>query len=591
MEKETLEKIKNGFVALLKKAGVITMAVLAAKTLTACNKTDQQVKPDPNPNPGGEDKPPVVVTQTNVIDILSEMQAFENLNVEEAYDSLAVNIAAEKLFESTVLGYEYNGSTLSIVAKSKNGGDLTSVSVSVPNSAMKYIKMNEESLKTAVLLLAGYTPTSTVENKAEAEQKLTSAINKVVSDIASGKDCSTNALNDYAVDGANINLSKVFPGQTVKGYVREDGTVLAYVYGDNSLTEHHYHFAQKGLYPNQMAEIIQNGEKGVDYTEDLVEIDFSQTHTPPALDEPQIEEKSFDELYAQVFGDNYSLPTFAELMDELLPKLVAGSDLKVLFTGFEGDDFYIYSESVNSLGVKGFYKSLYRGDDFHPISEYRDATSPIVEQGIKEILKETYTELGLSEQEILDQLTHFKLSAESCVDAIRNMGRPEFKSSTLFLDTREFTDYKPYAEKLYGDKEIIYAGVSDLGGASIDEFYFDTGSCNTFKILSIYKEDGNVIIDIKEIVVPQYNNSTTESLYNSFLEKDVYKVLNEQTIEVSDPVEVQRLQEFIAKLEKFSQYEIGGLDGLAEDEEERARLYRDAYEALWLSLDAPSLNK
>ena len=584
MEKETLEKIKNGLMKVGAGIGLFT----GIATFTACNNTSQSTTPNPNtnPNPGGDDKPPIEVTQYSVATILSEMEAFKNLDVEAAYDALAMSIADEKLFEATTLGYEIEGNTLTIIAKSKNGGTLTSVSVSVPSSATKYARISETMLKQTVLLSAGYMTTSTVENKAEAEQKLTAAINKIVSDIAAGKECTTVALNEYSVDGANINLSKVFPDGVVKGYVREDGTVLAYVYDKDTLTEHHYHFTQKGLYPNQLAEIIENGVKGVDYTEDVVVIDLTKKHTPPALEQEEVKEVDFDKLYAQVFGEDYTLPSYAELMDELLHKIVSTSQMQVLFTGMEDGKFALYAETTSSSGISSLVKSVYKGES-DSVSEYASAYAEIQQyESLKAYLKEVCSGNGeVAEDDVLAILAENKSNYEKLIADIQNLTKKDFKSGGLLTNTTDLDNYKDFAEKLYGDKEIIYAGVSDLSGRLIDHGTFDTGYYESFKVVSVYKDGDKININIQEIYVPWYNNSTTESLYNSLLKDNKYAVINEETITITDSVEVQRLEEYLAKLEKFSQYEITGLDGLAENGEQKAKLYGDAYEALWLSLD------
>ncbi len=565
------QKFKN----LLKKlsAGIVVLAI-ALVLFAACDKTGQTTTPSENPDP----KPPVEVVEVKVTDILAEMETYQNLDINGAYENLAQSIAAEKLAHSEVMGFVLKNDVLNIVGKTKNGGNLNSVSVQLPASATQYVSVSQEMLKGVILQKAGYTASSQVDekNKTEAQNKLNSAINGVLAEIAAGKSGQTLAKNDYVVAGTNINLADVFVDSYVKAFVREDGTVLAYESVDAVLKEHHYIFTGKNLTPAQMANIIKNGTNGVDYTETVKTINVAQTYTPPELQQPEIETVTFDELYAQVFGDNYTLPTFGDLMQEILPNIMAGSDLKALFTGFDGDDFYLFAEGAGSSGNKGFRKCLYKGADLSSILKYRDDILPLLSQeNLKEILKSLYLQEDNIEKDspahatILNNLMDFKTECENSISVIRSVQRTDFKNTNIFTSTTEISEYKPYAEKLFPEKEIIYAGVSDLGGRAIDESHFNTGYYDSFNILSVYTDGDNIIIDTRKIYVPYYNGSTVIDRYNEYLVNGNYDLGNGETITITDPVEVQRLQEFASKAQRMAQYQITGLENFAEEDRKK----------------------
>lgn len=245
--------------------------------------------------------------------------------------------------------------------------------------------------------------------------------------------------------------------------------------------------------------------------------------------------------------------------------------MEVLFTGVEDGKFALYAETTTSSGRRGLIKSIYQGENYN-FASYGEVYDEIdAYKSFKEYLKHKYCPTGeveknsSSEASVLAQISEYKSYIESYVNDIRKLEKKEFKNNSLLTSTTELDNYRDFAEKLYGDKEIIYAGVSDLSARTPTNDFFNSNYCESFKVLSVFQDNGNIVISIKEIFVPWYSDSTTESLYKSFFENK-YQISSEQTIIVTDPVEVQRLAEYATA--SVAVYDLYGYEDIMETEEE-----------------------
>ena len=98
------------------------------------------------------------------------------------------------------------------------------------------------------------------------------------------------------------------------------------------------------------------------------------------------------------------------------------------------------------------------------------------------------------------------------------MPNSQVNRKTILNDTKDNVDKEAFGAKLCEGKEVIATYVGAMGTKQIDVLKsFNTGYYAAFDTTVVYKENDTVTIKKDKIYVPYYNNSTNESLYNTFL--------------------------------------------------------------------------
>lgn len=526
---------------LLKKLILVLFTTVAVATvLTACNGDNGQT------SESGDQKPPIGQTEVSVSQILADIQEYNEFDHANSFNGVAAEVVKNNIedSEATFLNYTVADHNFVVVAENKNGS-FTSVALPISEECENYVK-NITSKQTLVLNVAGLSASDMIkENEKDATvKKITDAIEKIESNVAKIADAEPSQTNNYIAEGDKIDLDGLFAEDRSAAYLREDGSVIAFVFDEEKCEITMKHYVVDGAKDMAAAQIVSAIKNGVSCATST-QLKFNEDLQIPPLD-IQVEMVTFEEIANQVFGENYSLPGFDELMNELLPKIVVGERIKLLFTGFEGDNFYIYIEIIATGGIQGFGKSEYIGNKLEDIIKYRTEVGSVFDsKNFLSTLKESFAaagsvEVGSSEETSLRlQILEYKSQIEKACETIKASQKADFMNSTLQVVTNTVSNDEDYAQKLFPGKEIVAAYVGDLGGGSIDSSHFGTGYYDAFKIATAYIDEDNIKVAVTEIYVPWYTNSTTESLYRSFLDNVRYEIVKEETTVVSNPIIVK----------------------------------------------------
>ena len=107
---------------------------------------------------------------------------------------------------------------------------------------------------------------------------------------------------------------------------------------------------------------------------------------------------------------------------------------------------------------------------------------------------------------------------KSQISTVGELQNQQVKREGLLNNTADEIDKPAFGAKLCKGKEVIATYVGAMSSRINDSAgMFNTGYYTTFETSVVYKENDQIIIKKDKIYVPYYNNSTNESLYNTFL--------------------------------------------------------------------------
>ena len=129
---------------------------------------------------------------------------------------------------------------------------------------------------------------------------------------------------------------------------------------------------------------------------------------------------------------------------------------------------------------------------------------------------------------------------ESQISQVGELPNTKVKRESIITSTEDKINQPAFGAKLCEGKEVIATYVGAMSTRYLDDQkMFNTGYYTQFNTAVVYKENDTVTIKKDTIYVPYYNNSTNQSLYNSFLEGEEgkqYKVSSISTEVVNNPV-------------------------------------------------------
>lgn len=502
------------------KAATTAVLATAVVTFAACNKTGPTPTPTPTPTPGPD-------TSYTASQILEENTAYQNLNLTNAvFDELQQNVAkqfnvAKDKVEIVDMHFDkQNTNRATVVAKI--GGEKV-VTASYQNQ--KIAELHGANKKDLVLEEAGYTADQKVEKsqRAEVDAKFTQAVQKILDEIKAIENITPERVNEIFAGVSGIQL----PSSFTDGYdfavvsgVREDRTVVVFTGKNGKFEDHVLSVDGKENMTNE--EILATIKSGTGFSKTTRTIDPSKKYEAPALEEIQVQYVDFDTVYNEIFGKGYALTAPTKLLQNVMLKINSDfNENKLLFVTNDGS-LILYSEGVDALGRKVFSKAQYKGADQVAINQYF-SNSEKTSEDLKKEIKDKYMSKDIvvgsdEERDLKENLKNYKNDLEQCASDITNIEKSDFTRTKIFTSTKDSINQSAFGAKLCEGKEVIATYVGAMSTRLLDSSgRFDTGYYTTFETTVVYKENDQIVIKKDKIYVPYYNNSTNESLYNTFL--------------------------------------------------------------------------
>lgn len=524
-----LEKLKEKLIDQNFKKGAIkaaAIAVLATAVVTfaACNKTGQAPGSGTNNGGGTQQGPDTSYTASQ---ILEENTAYKNLNLTNAvFDEIQQNVAKQFNVEKDKVEIvdmhfdKQNTSRATVVAKI--GGEKV-VTASYQNQKIAKLRGDKKDL---VLEEAGYTADQKVEKdqKATVDAKFTQAVQTILDEIKQIKNITPERVNEIFAGISDIKLPDSLKNNydfAVVSGVREDRTVVVFTGKNGKFEDHVLSVDGKENMTNE--EILAAIKSGTGFSQTTRTIDPSKKYEAPALEQKPVVKVDFDKIFDEVFGSDYKLVAPETIMNDLCAKLY--TDGKILFTGKQDGQYVVYANFTasnrNRLG-KSVLKNDYEIADNLMLSEFLTNYKRFYETNanLKQTLKDNcdYTEDEMTDENVRQYLTDSKTSYENRISKVNSLTKSDFTNTSVMADTKDAVDKEAFGAKLCEGKEVIATYVGAMGTKQLDVLgRFDTGYYSAFNTTVVYKDGDQIIIKKDKIYVPYYNNSTNESLYNTFL--------------------------------------------------------------------------
>ena len=270
----------------------------------------------------------------------------------------------------------------------------------------------------------------------------------------------------------------------------------------------------------------------------------------PALSQPVLT-VLFDDLYAEVFGADYDLVPFETYFEEMASMAFAGTaEHNIIFYELNEQSFVMYSNSTLFTGDTALGEATYNGASLSIILDYSSLSKEMEgSASLKNYLQSTFSTNGKVSAEDVErvktELNTYK-TRTSAIDRMKKFTNSNsFNVLSLISNTTADIDFDDYAAEYTpagATPLICYVGA--LKGRIIDDNgqggrYFNTGYVNRFDAVVVFiDQTGNLVCKKDTIAVPEYTNSTDNSLYASGLgelNKD-YVVFNKEITIIEDPI-------------------------------------------------------
>lgn len=426
-----------------------------------------------------------------------------------------------------------------------DGGLLSSFVVAVDGDVVGFYN-GSKNVKDETIAGAGFSPDDKAkpEQKEEVLQKLQAAKEAIQAEIAAFKDANPQITNIY---DTVVDLGD---GKFLGGIFASGAWTGAFVWGvdEEGLTREEIMFLASPDQPiEQFVEwYLQGGYTSIT-PPTPVSPDEPYEYNPVEPNPPEVV-VGFKEIFNQIFGEDYDVPSSYDVAQQIAAKALSTStNVKLISADISNDDVILYVEGINRRG-KWFGGVQLIGENASQISNYLNVLKDIdeagsfmsyaqemcgfsgdVEEGSDEytavvnLLNDLRDTLGRGEQSVASSETNKVASTSSinCTD------------DPLPAPSNQFGEAILKGEGIGGN--IITAYVSDLSGIIIDEGkVFDAGYIKTGNIVVVYQDNvGNVYVEKHNFTVPVYNDerNDTEAIYGHIFEEDENMVtLSEQEV-------------------------------------------------------------
>lgn len=534
---------RKSFVA----AGILaaTTAILAI-SLVACNNTPSTDQP----GPGDDPKPPIEEVTIDISDIFNE-----NVNLSEL-TNLVQQLAEQKIL-SSIAGAEnvnYLTDRTAIVEMADGTSHLFDITAAFSAEDKSFL----ENIADAIYAAANLDPDATITEA--QEQATVQALKDAAQQFAADAE---QIIQNVSVDFVQLpqvdqsvelreNVSEfagfeqvVFSPMTEsmaftsEGNLESENCTMSYAFGinaDGSITAFVVTYADNGETAQEKIDNLANPgaaiisevgtfPAGVDFTSQL-----------PQLVQAR-ESIKFEDAFDQVFG-GFDYIDFEDNLQPLSEKVFSTtSDVHLVFAGTEGE-FVLYADGLRSNGARCLLKGVYCGTQLEQIQQYQQISNDIAaSEGLSAYVREL---LGCSEEisaeeqdQVMAQMEAFLAVLQGVQQSFNQLQRTDFDTERSITNTSTNINFAEFAKQFIpnGTEPVFcYVGSFGLGNMeSKDNPYFNTGYFNQCDVVVGYIDSNGALVkkDLY-IVVPQYTNSTNETMYRSVLgvENVDYKIVS-----------------------------------------------------------------
>ena len=340
---------------------------------------------------------------------------------------------------------------------------------------------------------------------------------------------------------------------TAEGEFSSENCTMNYAFGikpDGSVTVFVVTYAEGG--ETDQEKIDNMAEAGAAILSKVGTFPAGVVFELPPLEQPGAT-ISAEELYNQVFGEDYKFTKFEEFFQKLMGNVLMGnvlsnvSSYKVLAIDLSPERFAIYSDAVLKQGRTVLAVSIYNGEQSKEISEYYNFSSQLGDLSFKNyiysLIRSTDNPVK-EEQQILLELKKIKEKSDKYMLVKDLTTSNQFITDTPIMNTTTEIDFSVFAEKFIPEgTQPVLCYVDSFGARNMessDRPYFGVGYINQCDIMFGYvNEDGDLVLTDALLVVPQYLDSTNESMYAGILNKTEgvgYKIADSSTTVVKNPI-------------------------------------------------------
>ena len=537
-------------------------SILKLSTLVAVLATGVSLAAcDPPSSPstvGGDDtidKPGNTLTMVSVADTIEQMNISGQLQGQDGFvqSTLKQRIAEEFPNADGVELYTADDKGSFLLIKEGDKSKLVAVSSPMTDEVKDLLSSPEE----YVLALADVDPTAVVvETEVEQiKQKINQAIEeykslaqKTVDELEISKFVVSDIFRTIPLDKS---AQQLFNGateimvstptdamlHTAEGDISTENCRMAYAFSknnDGSISAYVLTLPDvSNMFDNLAADSV------IDFVGN-----FASTNqiNLPELSQP-IKQLSFEELFNQVFGEDYVFTPFEEAFDKIMDDAYRNAtEYKNLCIEFSAEKLVVYSNcKIASSQSDHLWIATYRGEHLAELYEYAQLSEQVEETSLQDYAKQVsgfVENENNDEAEVKAKLEQLKSQIENLQKTADEAGYDNFKLAGQIVNTETNINISDYAEHYIPDDATpIACYVGQMGSRALNN-HFNTTYVRAFEMVTLYTQNNQTVYSRKAIIVPWYTDSTTESCYDLALGeegKDYYVNRNEEII-ISNPI-------------------------------------------------------
>lgn len=282
--------------------------------------------------------------------------------------------------------------------------------------------------------------------------------------------------------------------------------------------------------------------------------DITDPETPVDPEEPEIEdptpEVSFEDVYNEIFGENYEFVPFENYMQQLAERVFSTStDVKFLLAETTPDSFVIYADAVVGDNRRCLLLGNLKADPYAPIYSpilynlYDLTRQSEAAGGFKQYMQqvyESYEDAGSARAE----LETINADLDQSIKIASGLARGPFDTTRPVTNTRDDIDFSAYAEEYTPEGATpLKCYVGSFKGYVYDDPLnplFNTGYTIECPVVVIYSQNGSnqLIIESFNLRVPRHRDYTNEQMYAFGLGEinETYVKLNGETTVIENPI-------------------------------------------------------
>lgn len=257
--------------------------------------------------------------------------------------------------------------------------------------------------------------------------------------------------------------------------------------------------------------------------------DITNPETPVDPEEPEIEdptpEISFEDVYNEIFGENYEFVPFEDYMQQFAENVFSNSDsVEFLAAETTPDSFVVYANEKNSLGsdclVKGtlmnekYSSVLY---NFYDLTRQSEAAG-----GFKQYMQQVYESCADADS-ARTELEAISTKLNQGIQLATILWRGGFDTTRPVTNTRDDIVIEDYVDVFLPEGATpLKLYIRALSGSIIDSTeMFNTGHYETCEAYFIYIDDeNNAVVEKYRLFFPSYTDDTAKTVYDRLLKEE-----------------------------------------------------------------------